>query len=139
MDGASVAMMFGAGIAGGIVTAIAGGSSLITFPALLAAGLPPIVANASNAVGLLPGNFIAGLADPERMPRWDRSLFGLTLVCVVGSVAGAVLLLVTPEKAFTAVVPLLIGFATLLFALSDRVRQWIQSRPAVRGVRMSAD
>ena len=140
MDGASATMLFGAGIAGGIVTAIAGGSSLITFPALLAAGLPPIVANASNAVGLLPGNFIAGLADPERMPRWDRSLLGLTLVCVAGSVAGAVLLLVTPEKAFTAVVPLLIGFATILFALSDRVRQWIQSRPAAgRGVRMSAD
>ena len=76
MDGASVAMMFGAGIAGGIVTAIAGGSSLITFPALLAAGLPPIVANASNAVGLLPGNFMAGFADPESMPRWNRSRSG---------------------------------------------------------------
>ena len=118
MDGASVAMMFGAGIAGGIVTAIAGGSSLITFPALLAAGLPPIVANASNAVGLLPGNFMAGFADPESMPRWNRSLLALVLVCVAGSVAGAVLLLVTPEKAFTAVVPLLIGFATLLFAMA---------------------
>src|SRR2546426_511651 len=123
MDGASVAMLFGAGLAGGVVTAIAGGSSLITFPALLAAGLPPIVANASNAVGLLPGNFVAGLADPERMPRWDRSLLGLALVCVAGSVAGAVLLLVTPEKAFTAGVPL-----------------WIESRPtAGGGARVSAD
>ena len=140
MDGASVAMLFGAGLAGGIVTAIAGGSSLITFPALLAAGLPPIVANASNAVGLLPGNFVAGLADPERMPRWDRSLLGLALVCVAGSVAGAVLLLVTPEKAFTAVVPLLIGFATILFAMSGRVRLWIESRPtAGGGARVSAD
>src|SRR5882762_9282913 len=128
MDGAAVAMMFGAGIAGGIVTAIAGGSSLITFPALLAAGLPPIVANASNAVGLLPGNFMAGFADPESMPRWSRSLLALVLVCVVGSLAGAALLLLTPEKAFTAVVPLLIGFATLLFALSGRIRAWIVSR-----------
>src|SRR6266850_2046354 len=132
MDGAAVAMMFGAGIAGGIVTAIAGGSSLITFPALLAAGLPPIIANASNAVGLLPGNFMAGFADPESMPRWNRSLLTLVVVCVVGSVAGAVLLLVTPEKAFTAVVPLLIGFATLLFALSGRIRLWILSRTADR-------
>ncbi|PYN71496.1 MAG: hypothetical protein DMD97_27365, partial [Candidatus Rokuibacteriota bacterium] len=140
MDGASVAMMFGAGIAGGIVTAIAGGSSLITFPALLAAGLPPIVANASNAVGLLPGNFMAGFADPESMPRWNRSLLALVLVCVAGSVAGAVLLLVTPEKAFTAVVPLLIGFATLLFAMSGRVRLWIESRPASGArARVSAD
>jgi uncharacterized membrane protein YfcA len=140
MDGASVAMMFGAGIAGGIVTAIAGGSSLITFPALLAAGLPPIVANASNAVGLLPGNFMAGFADPESLPRWNRSLLALVLVCVAGSVAGAVLLLVTPEKAFTAVVPLLIGFATLLFAMSGRVRLWIESRPTAGGrAHMSAD
>ena len=140
MDGASVAMMFGAGIAGGVVTAIAGGSSLITFPALLAAGLPPIVANASNAVGLLPGNFMAGFADPESMPRWNRSLLALVLVCVAGSVAGAVLLLVTPEKAFTAVVPLLIGFATLLFAMSGRVRLWIESRPASGArARVSAD
>src|SRR5438094_3306364 len=130
MDGASVAMMFGAGIAGGIVTAIAGGSSLITFPALLAAGLPPIVANASNAVGLLPGNFMAGFADPESMPRWNRSLLALVLVCVAGSVAGAVVLLATPEKAFTAVVPLLIGFATLLFAMSGRIRLWMLSRAA---------
>src|SRR2546428_589339 len=140
MDGASVAMLFGAGLAGGVVTAIAGGSSLITFPALLAAGLPPIVANASNAVGLLPGNFVAGLADPERMPRWDRSLLGLALACVAGSVAGAGLLLGTPGKAFTAAVPLPIGFATVLSAMSGRVRLWIESRPtAGGGARLSAD
>src|SRR5436190_23847361 len=102
MDGASVAMMFGAGIAGGIVTAIVGGSSLITFPALLAAGLPPIVANASNAVALTPGTFMAGLADLERRPRWDRSFLGLMGVCVAGGVAGAGLLLLTPEKEVVA-------------------------------------
>ena len=95
-------MLFGAGVAGGIVTAIVGGASLITFPALLAAGLPPIVANASNTVALVPGNFMAGLADLQRRPRWDRSFLALLLVCAVGSAAGAGLLLVTPEKAFTA-------------------------------------
>jgi uncharacterized membrane protein YfcA len=126
-------MLFGAGVAGGIVTAIVGGASLITFPALLAAGLPPIVANASNTVALVPGNFMAGLADLERRPRWDRSLLGLLLVCALGSAAGAGLLLITPEKAFTAVVPLLIGFATILFAQSARIRRWItpSGRPGV--------
>ena len=122
-------MLFGAGLAGGVVTAIVGGASLITFPALLAAGLPPIIANASNTVAMTPGNLMAGLADLERRPRWDRSLLGLLTVCVGGSVAGALLLLVTPEKAFTAVVPLLIGFATVLFAQSGRIRSWILSRP----------
>lgn len=122
MDGPSAVMLLGAGLAGGVVTAMVGGSSLITFPALLAAGLPPIVANASNTVALTPGNFAGGLADLERMPRWDRSFLGLMAVAVVGSAAGAALLLATPERAFTALVPLLIGFATLLFALSNRIR-----------------
>jgi uncharacterized protein len=129
MDAQAGLILFGAGLAGGVVTAIVGGASLITFPALLAAGLPPIIANASNTVAMTPGNLMAGLADLERRPRWDRSLVGLLLVCVGGSVAGALLLLVTPEKAFTAVVPLLIGFATVLFAQSGRIRRWILSRP----------
>ena len=107
-----------------------GGASLITFPALLAAGLPAIVANASNTVALTPGNVVAGFADLERMPRWDRSFMSLALISVVGSAAGAALLLATPEKAFTAVVPLLIGFATVLFALAGPIRRWILSRTA---------
>ena len=130
MDVQSGLLLFAAGLAGGIVTAMVGGASLITFPALLAAGLPAIVANASNTVALTPGNIAAGLADRERMPRWDRSFASLALVSVAGSAAGAALLLATPEKAFTAVVPLLIGFATVLFALSGRIRLWILSRAA---------
>src|SRR4029450_6264633 len=121
-------MLVGTGVAGGVVTAVVGGSSLITFPALLAAGLPPIVANASNTVALTPGNFAAGLADLERRPPWDRSCLGLIVVAIAGSAAGAALLLATPEKAFTALVPLLIGFATLLFALSDRIRARLPPR-----------
>jgi uncharacterized protein len=130
VDTQSGLLLFAAGLAGGIVTAMVGGASLITFPALLAAGLPAIVANASNTVALTPGNVVAGLAEFERMPRWDRSFVSLALISVVGSAAGAALLLATPEKAFTAVVPVLIGFATVLFALSGRIRQWILSRSA---------
>jgi len=125
-------LLFAAGLAGGIVTAMVGGASLICFPALLAAGLPPIVANASSTVALTPGNLVAGFSDLERMPRWDRTFASLALIAVAGSVAGAALLLATPEKAFTAVVPLLIGFATILFALSGRIRLWILSRTADR-------
>jgi len=128
MDAPSGLMLFGAGLAGGIVTAVVGGASLITFPALLAAGVPPIVANASNAVALMPGNFVGGIADLERRPRWDRSFVALIAVCVAGSVAGAGLLLVTPARAFTVVVPLLIGLATILFAGAERIRRWTLSR-----------
>src|SRR6185369_14971203 len=133
MDGQSALLLFGAGLAGGVVTAIVGGASLITFPALLAAGLPAIIANASSSVALTPANLVAGLGDLQRLPRWDRFLAGLSALAVAGSVAGAVLLLLTPEKAFTAVVPVLIGLATILFAVSGRIRGWIASR-AARGV-----
>jgi len=140
MDGPSGLMLFGAGLAGGIVTAVVGGASLITFPALLAAGLPPIIANASNAVALMPGNFVGGIADLERLPRWDRSFAGLIAVCVAGSLAGAGLLLVTPERAFTVVVPLLIGLATILFAGAGRIQRWILHEAArPNGTRVSSN
>lgn len=126
-------LLFAAGLAGGVVTAIVGGSSLITFPALLAVGLPPIVANASNTVATTPGNFAAGLADLGRLPRWDGSFVGLVVVAVAGGITGAALLLVTPERAFTAMVPALIGLATILFGLSDRIRDWLASPRAGRG------
>ena len=60
-----------AGIVGGIVNAIAGGATLITFPTMLYAGLPPIIANASNAVAILPGHLFAAIADRRRLPPLD--------------------------------------------------------------------
>lgn len=88
----------------------------------------------------MPGNFVGGIADLERLPRWDRSFVGLIAVCVAGSAAGAGLLLVTPEHAFTVVVPLLIGLATILFAGAGRIRRWILSRAArPNGTRVSPD
>ncbi len=118
-------ILFGAGLAGGIVTAVVGGSSLITFPAMLAAGLPPVIASTSNTIALTPSNFIAAAADFERMPKWRPSFYAAAAVSVIGSAAGALLLLWTPEKAFMALVPLLIGAATALFAFAGRIRAWV--------------
>ena len=132
-EGADAAgALLASGLAGGVVTAVVGGASLITFPALLAAGLAPVIANASNTVALAPGNLVAALADRERMPAWDRSLLSLVAIAMLGSVAGAVLLLLTPERAFTALVPVLIGAATALFAGADRVRRRLAARPGPR-------
>ena len=133
MDGQTALALIGVGAAGGLVTAVAGGASLITFPALLAAGLPPVMANASNTVALVPGNLIACLADRERMPPWDRRLLGLAAVAVLGSIAGAGLLLATPARAFTALVPALIGGATILFAFSERIKRWSDSPARAMG------
>lgn len=116
MDFAIAALLFGAGIAGGVVNAIAGGATLITFPAMIAAGLPPVIANASNALAVTPGHLFAALADRRRLPARDRP-FALTIVAaVLGGAIGAILLLVTPEKLFVLFVPALIALATIIFA-----------------------
>ena len=112
------------GLAGGVITAIVGGSSLIIFPAMLAAGLPPILANTSSTVAMTPSNLVAALADRESIPPWDRSFVGLMIVALLGSVSGAILLLYTSEAAFTALVPLLVGGATLLFAFADHIKRF---------------
>ena len=76
------ALLFAAGFGGGIAAAIAGGASLVTFPTLLAMGLPPVAANATNAVGLSLSNFMAAVADWRRRPSWGRSLSWLLAINV---------------------------------------------------------
>ena len=70
MDGSSIALLLGAGLLGGVITAMVGGSSLITFPALMAVGLPPVAAVASNTVSMMPSNFFAVAADRGKLPPW---------------------------------------------------------------------
>lgn len=124
MEFATIALLAGVGLAGGIMTAIVGGSSLIVFPAMLAAGLPPILANTSSTVAMTPSNLVAAYADRESIPPWDRSFVGLAIVALLGSCAGALLLLYTSDAAFTALVPFLVGGATALFAFSNHVKRW---------------
>jgi len=116
------ALLAGAAFAAGVLNAIAGGGSFLTFPALVFAGLPPIVANATSAVAVSPGylgstvGFKAELAalPPQRLKQE-------TLIAAVGGVLGALLLLVTPAAVFKGLVPWLLLFATVLFVLGPRV------------------
>jgi uncharacterized protein len=128
MDWMTIAMLIVAGVAGGIVNAVAGGATLITFPAMLHAGLPPIIANASNAVAIMPGHLIAVLVDRHKLPRFDGRMAMLIAASVGGGALGALALLVLPERLSTLPVPVLIGFATLLFAFAPA----IQTRTAAR-------
>ncbi len=122
MDAASGALLVGAGTVGGVLSAIAGGAGIVTFPALLAVGLPPIVANASNSIAVVPGHLAAAFADRERLPSVDRKLGLAIFATLVGSMLGSILLLATPERMFSALVPVLIGAATALFAFGKRIQ-----------------
>ena len=121
------ALLFAAGFGGGIAAAIAGGASLVTFPTLLAMGLPPVAANATNAVGLSLSNFMAAVADWRRRPSWGRSLSWLLAINVVGGAVGALLMLETPADLLILLVPALIGGATLLFAIGPWVQRCLPS------------
>ena len=112
---------------------LVGGASLVTFPALLAIGLPPVTAAASNQVAALPSNFAAALADRGRLPTFDRGFIVLVVTSVVGALAGAFLLLWTPGRVFEILVPLLLGFATILFAVSPQISRWLRARAAASG------
>lgn len=128
MDSGTSALLGAAGIIGGALNAIAGGATLITFPAMVAAGLPLTIANASNAMAVAPGHLTAAMADRGRLPARDIHLLADMLAAMAGGAAGAVLLMVTPEHLFTALVPALIAIATLMFALGGRLREALAQR-----------
>lgn len=130
MDTMIIVLLFISGIAGGIINALAGGATLITFPVMLAAGLTPVIANASNAVAVAPGHLIAAFADREKLPIPDKHLFISLLLCVTGGVIGAGLLLMLPDRWFVLPVPALIAFATVLFAFAPAISSWAERRRA---------
>jgi uncharacterized membrane protein YfcA len=116
MDFLHIAFLFFAGIAGGAISTLAGGAAIITFPALLATGISPVLASCSNLVALVPGNLLSGYYDRKQLPPLGRSFAGMVAASVAGALAGATLLMFTPERVFAALIPLLLGFATVLFA-----------------------
>ncbi len=111
-------LLASAGFAAGVLNAIAGGGSFLTLPALLVAGLPPIVANATSALAVSPGYLGSTLgfrAELAQLP-WRR-LRTEMLLAAAGGVLGALLLLLTPSEVFRSLIPWLLLFATALFLL----------------------
>lgn len=103
----------------GAVNAVAGGGSLISFPAAVAFGLPALVANATNAVALTPGSIASAFAYRRELTR-DRGAVGVLVPpAVVGGLVGSILLLVTPPRVFDTIVPLLVLFATALLLFQN--------------------
>lgn len=113
----------------GILNAIAGGGSFLTFPALVYIGIPPVPANATSAVAVFPGYLSSTLGYIEEIKAFDRKqLWQLVLMACAGGVAGAMLLLITPGELFRGLAPWLLLLATLLFAAGDRVSLWMDKR-----------
>lgn len=122
-----------AAVAAGAVNALAGGGTLVTFPVLMAIGMPALAANITNTVALCPGHVGATLAQSDAL-RGQRALLGLLIPAgILGGLAGGLLLLHTGEKTFRAIVPLLLLGSSLLLASQDRVRGLLAERELRRG------
>ena len=117
-----------AGTAAGAVNAVVGSGSLITFPTLLAFGFPPVVANVSNNVGLVPGNLSSGFGYRRELAGQRGRLLRLGVAAGAGAVAGAVALLSLPASAFRLIVPVLILIACALVVAQPWLSAWISAR-----------
>ncbi|MEZ4293467.1 MAG: sulfite exporter TauE/SafE family protein [Polyangiaceae bacterium] len=119
MTPAETLVLAGAAAVAGLINSVAGGGTIVSFPVAVALGLPPITANATNAVALMPGQIASALAYRRELDR-DRRILGLFLPpASIGAILGALLLLFTPQKIFAAIVPLLVLFATLLLLVQN--------------------
>src|SRR5688572_1073508 len=128
MDAGTAALLAAAGFGAGAVNAVAGGGSLISFPALLAAGYPSVAANVTNSVALLPGYFGGSVAYRAELAGQRERIRALLPTVVLGAAAGSALLLVSPASVFEAIVPWLILGACALLALQPKAAELAQRR-----------
>jgi len=125
----TVLLLIAAAFAAGAINSVAGGGSFLTFPALVFAGVPAVIANASNTVALVPGSLASAFSYRDDIARMGegrvRTWFWVSLL---GGAIGAALLLFTSDKAFRQIAPWLLLFATLLFAFGGRISMALRGR-----------
>jgi uncharacterized membrane protein YfcA len=117
-----------AGFGAGILTSTVGVASLLSFPVLVAVGLPPVVANASNTVGMTPAGLSGSFGYRRELSEFPRITAMVVATCMVGSIVGATLLLALPPGVFEAVVPWLILFTCVLVGAQPRISSWLRRR-----------
>ncbi len=125
--------LMAAGFVAGVMNAIAGGGTLVTFPSLVFAGLPSVVANATSTVALLPAALSSAAGYRNRIRSVFRWLKLFAPVSLLGGLAGGILLVQTPSRVFDGLVPFLILFATILFMAHSTVARIFGKRMAVTG------
>jgi uncharacterized protein len=123
------AIITAAAFLAGVLNTIAGGGTFLTFPALVFAGLPPVAANATSAVSVFPGYLGGVMGFRREVSEFDRKrLWSVTLATAVGGLIGSLLLLVSSNEAFSAVIPFLLLGATVVFAFGPRIRGWAERK-----------
>jgi uncharacterized protein len=132
MTAADLLLLGLAATAAGAVNALAGGGTLISFPMLLALGVPPIAANVTNAVALAPGYIGATLVQHRNLAGQAGLLWAYVPAALIGGIVGASVLLRTQEHTFQVLVPYMLLLASFLLAVQERVREFVMRR-APRG------
>jgi hypothetical protein len=125
MDLSHIVLLVVAGVAAGIVNAIAGGGSLITFPTLIAIGLPTVDANVTNSVSVFPGYVSSVVGSRADLGGQGRRLRTIVPTSLVGAALGCTLLLLTPAHAFELIVPFLVLGAAATLAFQERLRDLV--------------
>ena len=113
-----------AGFAGGAINAAVGSGTLLVYPVLLAAGIPPVAANGTNTTGLSLGSFFAAWAYRQELADRLRILVRPLIATVIGAAVGATLVVAVPARVFTSLVPWLVALATVLIAVQPLVSRW---------------
>ncbi|MEF9908231.1 sulfite exporter TauE/SafE family protein [Streptomyces sp. P9-A2] len=131
--------VFAAGIGAGTINTIVGSGTLITFPVLLATGLPPVTATVSNALGLIPGSVSGAIGYRAELKGQRRLVLRLGVAAAVGGLTGAMLLITLPETAFETIVPVLVALALVLVVLQPRISARVQRRRARTGTVTKTD
>jgi uncharacterized membrane protein YfcA len=132
-------VIFAAGLAAGTINTVVGSGTLITFPTLLAFGYPPVLANVSNNVGLVPGVASGVHGYRAELGGQRRRLIRLGSASVCGGLVGAILLLTLPQSAFQAIVPALIGVAVVMVVIQPRLAKWVAVRQRARAALVTPD
>jgi hypothetical protein len=122
--------IFGAGIAAGTINVIVGSGTLITFPTLLAFNFPPVLANVSNNIGIIPGSVSGAYGYRAELAGQRDRILKLGSASLCGGLVGAILLLVLPADAFQAIVPVLICIALVMVVAQPKLATWVAARKA---------
>jgi len=131
----SATLLFAVGVIAGFINALAGGSGFLVFPAFIAAGLPPIVANASGFISLAPANIVGFALHFRYLQQAHHSITTRALVAIAGGTIGSLILIWSGSQAFERAVPWLLSIATLLFGLGPWLKDKLERNYAFEGRR----